>query len=78
MSDRDTHPGQQLVDDIRSAVAAAYCIVPGCRNEVVRKYRHKQDRGVAFGVCQFHGQVIVKYGTAEQVRDYLFDGVTPK
>jgi hypothetical protein len=33
--------------------------------------------GVAFGVCAFHGQAIIKYGTDEQVRGYVFPEPRP-
>lgn len=48
------------------------CIVLGCPNPVVRVFQHKADDAVSFGVCAFHGQTIIKYGTDEQVRGYVF------
>jgi len=54
---------------------AERCIVPGCSNEVVRVLVHKANGSVRFGVCQFHGDTIIRYGTEEQVRDYVFPEV---
>ena len=48
------------------------CIAFGCPNEVVRVYVYKADPRATFGVCAFHGQVIIKWCTDEQVRDYVF------
>ena len=48
------------------------CIVLGCTNAVVRVYAHASCSDVRFGTCAFHGEVIMKYGTGAQLRDYLF------
>ena len=50
------------------------CIVPGCKNEVVRVFIGATPKmeGACFGVCAFHGVAIIRYGTDEQVRGYLF------
>jgi hypothetical protein len=39
---------------------------------VVRVFHHQLSPAVQFGVCAFHGQTIIKYGTDEQVRRYAF------
>lgn len=51
------------------------CVVPGCRNEVVRIFRHKDDSRVEFGVCMYHGMTIIRHGTDEQVNRYVFPQV---
>lgn len=56
------------------ATKVTACVVLGCTNAVVRVYEHKENARVPFGVCAFHGQAIIKYGTDKQVRDYLFPG----
>ena len=54
------------------------CIVPGCHNEVVRVLVGKAGGicdGRSFGVCSFHGDAIIRYGTPDQARDYVFPSV---
>ena len=53
------------------------CIAPGCTNEVVRVFVHR-DGVTKFAVCAFHGQAIIKHGSDEQVRRYLFCGDAPE
>ena len=51
------------------------CVVSGCINPVVRVYAHKACSDVAFAVCAFHGDSIIRHGSAAQLRDYLFPAV---